>query len=33
MPAAGGATRRIFRTDEESSEETLEPLTLSWQPR
>jgi hypothetical protein len=33
MPAAGGPARRVFRTDEESSEETLEPLTLSWQPR
>jgi WD40 repeat protein len=33
MPAAGGPARRVFRTDEESSEETLEPLTLTWQPR
>jgi Tol biopolymer transport system component len=29
---AGGRTRRIYRTDVESSEETLEPLTISWQP-
>ena len=28
----GGRVRRIYRTSEESSEETLEPLTISWQP-
>jgi Tol biopolymer transport system component len=28
----GGKVRRIYRTSEESSEETLESLTLSWQP-
>ena len=28
----GGRARRIYRTSEESSEETLESLTLSWQP-
>ena len=33
MPVAGGPARRIFRTGEESAEETLEPLTISWQPR
>jgi Tol biopolymer transport system component len=33
MPATGGPARRIFRTDEESAEETLEPLTIAWQPR
>jgi Tol biopolymer transport system component len=32
-PPDSGPARRIFRTDEESSEETLEPLTISWQPR
>ena len=33
MRASGGAPRRIFRTREESSEETLEALTISWQAR
>ena len=33
MPAAGGPERRIFRTGEESGEETLEPLTIAWQPQ
>ena len=33
MRAGGGTPRRILRTSEESSEETLEALTLSWQPR
>jgi Tol biopolymer transport system component len=28
----GGRVRRIYRTSEESSEETLEPPTISWQP-
>jgi Tol biopolymer transport system component len=28
----GGRVRRIYRTSEESLEETLEPLTISWQP-
>jgi Tol biopolymer transport system component len=28
----GGRARRIYRTGEESSEETLESLTISWQP-
>jgi Tol biopolymer transport system component len=32
-PPDSGPARRIFRTDEERVEETLEPLTLSWQPR
>ena len=32
MPADGGRVRRIFRTGEESIEETLESLTISWQP-
>jgi Tol biopolymer transport system component len=32
-PPDSGPARRIFRTDEESSEETLEPLTIAWQPR
>ena len=32
-PPDSGMPRRIFRTDQESSEETLEPLTISWQPR
>ena len=32
-PPDSGPARRIFRTDEESAEETLEPLTISWQPR
>jgi Tol biopolymer transport system component len=32
-PPDSGTPRRIFRTDEESAEETLEPLTISWQPR
>ena len=31
-PPDAGPARRIFRTDEESSEETLEPLTISWRP-
>jgi dipeptidyl aminopeptidase/acylaminoacyl peptidase len=29
---AGGRARRIYRTSEESREETLEALTISWQP-
>jgi Tol biopolymer transport system component len=33
MPASGGTPRRIFRTSEESSEETLEALTIAWQAR
>jgi Tol biopolymer transport system component len=32
MPAGGGRVRRIYRTTEESLEETLEPVTISWQP-
>ena len=32
MRADGGRVRRIYRTGEESSEETLEALTISWQP-
>ena len=32
-PPDSGPARRIFRTDEESSEETLEPLMIAWQPR
>jgi dipeptidyl aminopeptidase/acylaminoacyl peptidase len=32
MPARGGKAKRIYRTSEESIEETLEPLTISWQP-
>jgi Tol biopolymer transport system component len=32
-PPDSGPARRIFRTDEESAEETLEPLTIAWQPR
>ena len=32
-PPDSGPARRIFRTDEERVEETLEPLTISWQPR
>jgi dipeptidyl aminopeptidase/acylaminoacyl peptidase len=32
IPAAGGTAKRIYRTREESIEETLEPLTISWQP-
>jgi Tol biopolymer transport system component len=32
MPADGGRVRRIYATSVESFEETLEPLTISWQP-
>jgi Tol biopolymer transport system component len=32
-PPDSGGVRRIFRTDEERVEETLEPLTIAWQPR
>ena len=32
-PPDDGPARRIFRTDEERVEETLEPMTISWQPR
>lgn len=32
MRAHGGKAKRIYRTSEESIEETLEPLTITWQP-
>ena len=32
-PPDSGMPRRIFRTGEERIEDTLEPLTISWQPR
>jgi Tol biopolymer transport system component len=33
VPADGGKPERIYRTSEERIEETLEPLTISWQAR
>jgi Tol biopolymer transport system component len=32
MPADGGRVRRVYRTSQESSEETLESPTITWQP-